>query len=116
MSDDNFYSSMYGGDLYHGKDVKASPTKPVSAEKMASRVIGGLKAQNAHTKTVEIDGQLHSFPRAEYVEQLETQLKEARKKLQDMENKMNRLIKANNRIMNKLRDIDRDLANKIDAK
>jgi hypothetical protein len=117
MSDDNFYSSMYGGDLYHGKEVK-TPTSSttVSKDKLASRVIGGLKAQNAHTKTIEIDGQYHSFPRAEYVEQLETQLKEVRKKVQDMENKMNRLIKANNRMMNKLRDIDRDLANKIDAR
>lgn len=117
MSDDNFFPSMYGGDLYHSKTAKVStPSKPASPDKMASRVIGGLKAQNAHTKTVEIDGQLHSFPRAEYVEQIETQLKEARKKLQDMENKQNRLIKANNRIMNMLRDIQRELANKIDAK
>jgi len=117
MGDDNFYPSMYGGDLYHQKDAKVSTTPTsVARDKMASRVIGGLKAQNAHMKTVEIDGELHSFPRAEYVEQLETQVKEARKKLADMEAKQNRLIKANNRIMNKLREIERDLSNKIDAK
>lgn len=115
MADDNFFPSMYGGSIYH--DTKPSTTKaPVSAEKMASRVIGGMKAQNSHTKTVEIDGELHTFPKAEYVSQMETQLREARSKIRDLETKQQRLIKANNRIMDKLRQIETDLANKIDVR
>lgn len=112
---DNFYPSMYGGSLYH--DTKSVTAKaPVSAEKMASRVIGGMKAQNSHTKTVEIDGELHTFPKAEYVSQMETQLREARNKIRDLETKQQRLIKANNRIMDKLRQIEQELSNKIDVR
>lgn len=114
MTDDNFYSSMYGGNLYldKGSSKPATPTK----DKMASRVIGGLKAQNSHTKTLEIDGEYHTFPKAEYVTQMETQLREARNKIRELETKQQRLIKANNRIMDKLREIERELANKIDAR
>lgn len=116
MSDDNFYPSMYGGSIYHDKKEPAKSGAPVSKDKMASRVIGGMKAQNSHTKTVEIDGELHTFPKAEYVSQLETQLREARQSIRDMQTKQARLIKANNRIMDKLRQIETDLANKIDIR
>ena len=112
---DNFYSSMYGGNLYHDKTSKPAAA-PLSKDKMASRVIGGMKAQNSHTKTVEIDGELHTFPKAEYVTQLETQVREARNEIRDLKTKQARLIKANNTIMNKLREIERSLDNKIDAK
>lgn len=114
MTNNDIYSSMYGGSIY--RDEKPTTKAPVSATKMASRVIGGMKAQNSHTKTVEIDGELHSFPKAEYVAQMETQLREARNKIRDLETKQQRLIKANNRIMDKLRQIEVDLANKIDAR
>lgn len=117
MSDDNFYSSMYGGPL---RSAPKAETKPVTATadkfKMASRVIGGLKAHNAHTRTVEIDGDYHTFPTAEYVSQLESQLKEARKTIADLQTKQARLVKNNNSIMNRLRQIEMDLANKLDAR
>jgi predicted transcriptional regulator len=116
MSDDTFFSSMYGGNLYHDKTTKPVTPAAVSRDKLASRVIGGMKAQNSHTKTVEIDGELHTFPKAEYVSQLETQLREARNKIRDLETKQGRLIKANNRIMDKIRQIEQDLANKIDIR
>jgi predicted transcriptional regulator len=116
MDDDNFYNSMYGGPLYRDNKTAKPATAPVSKDKMASRVIGGLKAQNSHTKTIEIDGEYHTFPKAEYVTQMETQLKEARNKIRELETKQQRLIKANNRIMDKLREIERELANKIDAR
>jgi predicted transcriptional regulator len=106
---------MYGGSIYRD-DKPQKPVSPVSATKLASRVIGGMKAQNSHTKTVEIDGELHTFPKAEYVAQMETQLREARNKIRDLETKQQRLIKANNRIMDKLRQIENDLANKIDVR
>ena len=106
---------MYGGNLYHDKTAKPAAA-PLSKDKMASRVIGGMKAQNSHTKTVEIDGELHTFPKADYVAQLETQVREARNEIRDLKTKQARLIKANNTIMNRLREIERELSNKIDAK
>lgn len=117
MSDDNFYSSMYGGPLRHNASAAAKPAS-TSPDKMkqASRVIGGLKAQNAHTKTVEIDGDYHTFPTAEYVSQMETQLREARNTIRDLQTKQSRLVKNNNRIMEKLRQIELELANKIDIR
>lgn len=115
MTDDSYFSSMYGGSIYRD-DKPQKVAAPVSATKLASRVIGGMKAQNSHTKTVEIDGELHTFPKAEYVAQMETQLREARNKIRDLETKQQRLIKANNRIMDKLRQIEADLANKIDVR
>ena len=115
MDDLSHLNSMYGGSIYRDNKVE-KPTAPVSASKMASRVMGGMKAQNSHTKTVEIDGELHNFPKAEYVSQLEIQLREARNKIRDLETKQQRLIKANNRIMDKIRQIEIDLANKIDLR
>ena len=108
---------MYGGSLYGDNSAKASTKQaPVSKDKMASRVIGGMKAQNSHTKTVDIDGELHTFPKAEYVAQMETQLREARNQIRDLQTKQQRLIKANNRIMDKLRQIEQALENKIDVR
>jgi len=119
MSDDNFYSSMYGGSLRHDATAPRKE-KPVAATadrmKLASRVIGGMKAQNSHTKTVEIDGDLHTFPTAEYVSQLETQVREARNTIRELQTKQNRLLKNNNRIMEKLRQIEQELSNKIDIR
>ena len=112
--DDDYLSSMYGGSAYRDKKPVSKPV--VSPEKMASRVIGGLKAQNAHLQTFEINGQTVTFPKAEYVSQIETQLKEARNKIRDLETKQARLIKANNTMMNKLREIERELANKLDIR
>jgi predicted transcriptional regulator len=113
--EDDYINSMYGGSIY--RDDKASkPLPSASRDKMASRVIGGLKAQNSHTKTVEIDGELHTFPKAEYVGQMEIQLREARDTIRDLQTRQARLIKANNRIMDRLRQIEADLANKIDIR
>lgn len=109
---DNTLWNMYGG----GSVVPKAQAPAPDRFKQASRVIGGMKAQNSHTKTVDIDGELHTFPKAEYVSQLETQVREARAKIRDLETKQSRLIKANNRIMERLRQIELELANKIDLK
>jgi hypothetical protein len=113
MSDD-FYWNMYGGG-----SAAPTPTQPAPAPdkfKMASRVIGGMKAQNSHTVTLDVNGVNHTFPKAEYVTQLETQIREARTALRDLETKQARLIKANNRVMERLRQMENDLANKVDLR
>jgi hypothetical protein len=113
MSDpDNTLWNMYGGG-----DVSAKPVAPPPDRyKMASRVIGGMKAQNSHTKTVEIDGELHTFPKAEYVAQMETQLREARTKIRELETRISRVVKSSARLVDKIRQIEADLANKIDLR
>jgi len=119
MSDTNFYPSMYGGPLRHNTaDTNKTPSAQAAADKFkqASRVIGGLKAQNAHTRTVEVDGEYHTFPTAEYVSQMETQLKDARNKIRDLETRQGRLVRNNNKVMEKLRSIEQELANKIDIR
>jgi hypothetical protein len=112
---DNLYSAMYGGDIYRGRDAKV-PAKPaaVSKEKMAARVMGGMKAQGSHTITVEIDGELHNLPRPEYVAQLEAQVKELKAQVRDNKTKLDRLVKANNRIMNLIRELQNDMTTKVD--
>lgn len=111
MSDNTLWN-MYGG----GSPV-AKPTAPVPDKfKQASRVIGGLKAQNAHTKTVDIDGEFHTFPKAEYVAQLETQVREARANIRDLTNKMQRMARNQAKMVEKMRQLEQDLANKIDLR
>lgn len=112
MSDDNTLWNMYGGGA--GKPKAVAP--PPDRFKQASRVIGGMKAQNTHTKTVEIDGDYHTFPKAEYVAQLETQLKEARQAIRDLQTKQARLIRSQGKMLEKIRQIEADLVNKIDLR
>jgi len=110
--DDNILWNMYGGGSVTPKPSAPPPEK----FKMASRVIGGMKAQNSHTKTIELDGEFHTFPKAEYVAQLEAQLKEVRQQFRDLQTKQQRLVRANNRALEKIRQIEIELANKIDAR
>lgn len=111
---DNTLWNMYGG----GAKAKPAPTPVATPDKfkMASRVIGGLKAQNAHTKTVEIDGEFHTFPKAEYVAQMETQLREARNEIRELKNKMQRTARNQERILNKLRQLEIALDGKLDSR
>lgn len=112
MDDNNLF------DMYGRSASKQSVPVSSSAEKAkaASRVLGGLKGQGTHTKTMEIEGELVSFPRAEYVKLLEDQVKDAKLKIRDLEAKQNRLIRANNKIMEKIRQLEADLKNKVDLR
>ena len=112
MDDNNLF------DMYGRTASKAPVSTSSSAEKAkaAARVLGGLKGQGTHTKTMEIEGELVSFPRAEYVKLLEDQIKEAKSKIRDLETKQNRLIRANNKIMEKIRQLEADLKNKVDLR
>jgi TolA-binding protein len=103
---------MYGG----GSATPKPSAPPPDKFKQASRVIGGLKAQNAHTKTVEIEGEYHTFPKAEYVAQMETQLREARNTIRELTNKTQRLARQQAKMVEKMRQIEQELANKIDAR
>lgn len=112
MDDSNTLWDMYGG----GRPV-ATPQAPVPDRyKQASRVIGGLKAQNAHTKTLELDGEFHTFPKAEYVAQMETQLREARQNIRDLTTKLQRIQRGQSKMIDKIRQMEQDLANKIDLR
>lgn len=96
--------SMYGGE----------PIKTTQVEKSASRVIGGLKAQNAHQQTFTIDGELVTFPKTQYVEQLEKQVKEFRNELREITNRQNKLIRSNNAMAQKIQYLEQELDKKLD--
>lgn len=110
MNEENFVYDMYGSGSPITKKQEVSPAK------LASRVLGGMKAQNSHTKTIEVDGQIVNLPKAEYVKLLEDQIKDMRNKVRDMETKQNRLSKTNARIIEELRQIKLELANKLDVR
>lgn len=113
MSDDNYIYSMYNAARQTPKAGVPAKVDPVKA---AARVIGGLKGQNSHAHTFEVNGQMVSVPRTEYITALENQVRELKKLVQDQTTKQTRLIKANNRIMEELRQIKADLANKVDLR
>lgn len=80
--DKNFYRAMYGGS---SRIDRTTPQMPVQTSqtsqdekdygKAPSRVIGGLKAQNAHVTNVDIDGKIVDIPRLEYIKALEEEIK-----------------------------------------
>lgn len=112
MDENDFYYDMYGA----GKPAAPSKPLPLPKAKAAARVLGGLKGQGSHTKTVEIEGELVSFPRAEYVKLLEDQIKEARSKIRDLEAKQQRATRNYGRVLEKIRQLESELKNKIDAR
>lgn len=80
------YGSISGSST---SDTKVSPDKKIS------RQIGGMKAQGVTSIAVDVGGNLIAFPKMEYVELLEAQIKELRNSVQNYEKI---LIKTNNRI------------------
>lgn len=110
--DENFYGRMYGS------RPSQNQTKAMdqSAEKRATRVLGGMKAQNSHVKTVDLNGELVSFPRAEYVKVLEDQIKQMRVTVRELENTNQRYKREFNKVYDMLRTIQQDLANKVDLR
>lgn len=69
--------------------------KETTPDKKISRQIGGMKAQGVTSISIDVDGNLVSFPKMTYVELLEAQVRELRNMLQNQEKI---LIKTNNRI------------------
>lgn len=83
---DNFKRMMYGS-----VPVQNNQQKENSYDKTPSRVLGGLKAQNAHVKTFQIGEEEVSFPRIEYVKALEEEIKVLRVKNKNNETRISRL-------------------------
>lgn len=108
---DNFYGRMYG------PQASTKPTTQLIApDKLATRVLGGMKAQNSHTKTVDVNGEMVSFPRAEYVKVLEDQIKQMRVNVREMQNNQQRLIREINKLNDIIRTVQAELKNKVDLR
>jgi hypothetical protein len=112
MADDNLIYSMYNNKSTPETTVKHK-ADPVKA---AARVLGGLRGQNSHTHTFESDGQLISVPRSEYIAALETQVRELRNQVRDLTTKQQRMVKANARVLEEIRQIKNELINKVDLR
>lgn len=85
---DNFKRMMYGSAL---GPIQSNQQKENNYDKTPSRVLGGLKAQNAHVKTFQIGDENVSFPRIEYVKALEEEIKVLRVKNKNNETRITRL-------------------------
>lgn len=110
---ENIYSRMYGS---RPSQNKAPPSDP-SVEKRATRVLGGMKAQNSHVATVDIGaGQMVTFPRAEYVKVLEDQIKQMRTQVRELQNGNQRLTRELHKIHDMMRSLQQELNNKVDLR
>lgn len=108
-------------DIYH-RMYSATPVDPAKAkpaltpEKMATRVLGGMKAQNSHTVLVEVDGSLVNLPKTEYVKLLEDQVKQLRDTTRNLESKNNRLNAHVKRVMEDIRALQAEMKNKVNLR
>lgn len=110
---EDIYSRMYGG---RPSQNRTKPSGP-DAEKRATRVLGGMKAQNSHVKTVDLGGgELVSFPRAEYVKVLEDQIKQMRVTVRELQNNNQRLTRELSKIYDMMNRLQQDLNNKVDLR
>lgn len=108
---ENIYSRMYGARPNQPK------TNAPSADKAATRVLGGMKAQNSHVATVDVGaGQMITFPRAEYVKVLEDQIKQMRTMVRELQGNNQRLTRELHKIHDMMRGMQQELANKVDLR
>lgn len=78
--DINFHRAMYGSGsrIDRTSPLNIAPNHDEEEKdygKMPSRVIGGLKAQNAHVTSIEVDNKQIDIPRMEYIKALEEEIK-----------------------------------------
>jgi TolA-binding protein len=111
--DENIYARMYGG---RPSQTKTQPSAP-NADKKATRVLGGMKAQNSHVKTVDIGGgELVTFPRAEYVKVLEDQIKQMRVTVRELQGQNQRLVRELHKVHDMIGRLQQELNNKVDLR
>jgi hypothetical protein len=110
---ENIYSRMYGARPSANKNQPGAPGE----EKRATRVLGGMKAQNSHVATVDVGaGQMVTFPRAEYVKVLEDQIKQMRVTVRELQSNNQRLTRELHKIHDMMRAMQQELNNKIDLR
>lgn len=114
MSDDNFLFNMYNA--FKKPSTPAPVSSSAEREKKASRVLGGMKAAGVTSVTVDVNGQDVSVPRTEYVKVLEDQVKQLRQSVREMENKLSRLVRSHNKVVEELRSVRNELSNKVDLR
>lgn len=112
MNPEDLYRRMYGPSA--GNQPTQKQTSP--RDKLASRVLGGMKAQNSHTKVVEFDGELVTLPRAEYIKVLEDQIRQMRATVRELENKYSRSLRSVAKVQEDIRRLEQELRNKVDLR
>jgi hypothetical protein len=104
------YRAMYGV----GPVMQTSAAEQVAArEKRAVKVLGGMKIHNSHMKQVQIGEDLINVPKIEFVQLLEGQIKELRKKLRVSEHKLDRLESNYSKLATEMSTIRRDSSNRF---
>lgn len=106
----SIYSRIYGKTP---KDKKSPEPQIKDDGKAATRVLAGLKVQNAHMQRVELpDGKNIDIPKMEYVHLLDKQVRDLRDENRDLkiknekyEGKIARLEATVNKFYNEFRDL-----------
>lgn len=114
MSDDNFYSSMYGGSGRQEKPA-ASPVKPDApkAPPPAYQRLSGLKLTNGHMHEVEINGRAVTIPSAAYIKLLEDQIRDFRVQVRQQGEDLRRAIRAINKMNSEMEKLKVALAGTV---
>ena len=113
FEDDDWIYDMYNSSA---KKAPSDTSKEEISNKSAARIMGGMKAAGVHTVAVEVDGQIYSVPRSEYIKTLEINVKELRQKVARQEDKISRITRNYNKLVEVIRSMQRDLNNKIDKR
>lgn len=112
----SMYSRMYGGSLrYDNSQASKTPDK-VDVNKSAVRSLSGMKVHGSHVKQLEVGDQIIDVPKIEYVQLLDTQLKEAREKIKRLEEKLERSQSNYLKLAAAIRDLQADMANTVKYK
>ena len=104
------YRSMYGRTAKPTVAAKPELTAE-QRSKAASRVLGGMKIHGSHVKQVMIGEDLVDVPKVEYMQLLETQIREARARVKVMEDRYDRLLNHHNKAVSEINRIKAELLN-----
>lgn len=109
----SMYSRMYGGSIRHdGSPASKTPDK-VDVNKSAVRSLSGMKVHGSHVKQLEVGDQIIDVPKIEYVQLLDTQMKEAREKIKRLEENLERSQSNYLKLAAAIRDLQAEMANTL---
>ena len=112
----SIYSRMYGGSMRYDNSTSRADSAKADVNKSAVRSLSGMKVHGSHVKQVEIGEQIIDVPKIEYVQLLDTQLKEAREKIKRLEEKLEKSQNNYLKLASAIRDLQREMANTVKYK
>lgn len=90
--------------------------KPVEAAKAANRVLAGLKVHGTHLQQVMVGDQLVDFPTSRYVQNVEMQVKDLKRQIQEQQATNRKLMRLLSGLTDQIRGLKNELDNKVDLR